>query len=381
MAREYTHKLRDSQYHFNKMPSILQRFHIDIWLVILIFLLALGGIFILYSASSGNFSVTRGQLFRFGLGFVLMFTMSQFNPKFYERISPLVYGFALFLLLLVLFWGSTAKGAQRWLNLFGFFRFQPSELMKLALPMILAAWIARTGIPLSIKSIGVSILLLIFPIFLVYKEPDLGTAILIFIAGFFTMFLAGLRLLYLIPTGALAGLGAFLSWEFVLKEYQKDRIRTFLSPETDILGTGWNIVQSKTAIGSGGLFGKGFMQGTQTQLDFLPERHTDFILAVLAEEWGLLGVSILIVLYSLLLFRCYWITNNAEDTFSRLIAGTITLTFFVYAFVNIGMVSGFLPVVGVPLPLISYGGTSIITLMAGFGIVMSISTHKNLIKK
>lgn len=381
MAREYTHKLKDSEHHFSKPASILQKFHIDIWLLILIFILSFGGIFILYSASSGNFNITKAQIFRFLLGFVLMFVMAQFNPKFYQRIAPWIYGFALLLLLSVLFWGVSAKGAQRWLNLFGIFRFQPSELMKLALPMILSAWIAKTGMPLNIKSIFIAILLMFMPIYLVYKEPDLGTAILIFIAGFFTMFLAGLRWIYLIPTGALAGLGAFLSWEFVLKEYQKDRIRTFLSPETDILGTGWNIVQSKTAIGSGGLFGKGFMQGTQTQLDFLPERHTDFILAVLAEEWGLIGVFILIILYSFLLFRCYFITNSAEDTFSRLIAGTITLTFFVYAFVNMGMVSGFLPVVGVPLPLISYGGTSIITLMAAFGILMSISTHKNLIKK
>lgn len=381
MAREYAHKLKDSEHHFSKSPSILAKFHIDIWLVLLIVVLAIGGIIILYSASSGSHSVTKGQIYRFILGFGIMFAMAQFNPKFYERLAPWAYGLALFLLVLVLLWGASAKGAKRWLDIFGLVRFQPSELMKLALPMVLATWIAKTGMPMSLKGVGVSILLLLLPVFLVYEQPDLGTAILIFIAGFFTMFLAGLRWIYLIPTGILGAIASFLSWEFVLKEYQKDRIRTFLSPESDILGTGWNIVQSKTAIGSGGLFGKGYMQGTQTQLDFLPERHTDFILAVLAEEWGLIGVSVLIILYALLLFRAYWITRNAENTFSRLIAGTISLTFFVYAFVNIGMVSGFLPVVGVPLPLISYGGTSIITLMAGFGILMSISTHKSFIKK
>src|SRR5690606_1801055 len=272
--------------------------------------------------------------------------------------------------------GIGAKGAQRWLQLPGLPRFQPSEFMKLAVPMTLAWYLSARTLPPRTSHMMVAVVILALPFVLVLKQPDLGTALLIAAAGLIVLFLAGLSWKWIAGVVAAVGIAVPIMWHFVMHTYQKQRVLTFLDPEKDPLGTGWNIIQSKTAIGSGGLYGKGWLEGTQSHLDFLPESHTDFIIAVLAEEFGFWGVCVLLALYVLVIARCLFIAARAQDTYSRLMAGCIGVTFFVYVFVNIGMVSGILPVVGVPLPLISYGGTSVLTLMASFGMLMSIQTHK-----
>jgi rod shape determining protein RodA len=255
-------------------------------------------------------------------------------------------------------------------------RFQPSEIVKLVMPMIVAWYLARHALPPSFKSICITLVIILVPVVLLLKQPDLGTSLLVAIAGLFALLMAGLRWRYIIGALVLLVPIATAMWFFVLHEYQKRRVMTFMNPESDPLGAGWNIIQSKAAIGSGGVFGKGWLQGTQSHLDFLPEGHTDFIIAVLAEEFGLVGVCLLLIVYLLVIARGFYITLQAQDTFSKLLAGSITLTFFIYVMVNIGMVSGLLPVVGVPLPLISFGGTSLVTLLSGFGILMSIHTHR-----
>ncbi|MGB2045012.1 MAG: rod shape-determining protein RodA, partial [Porticoccaceae bacterium] len=282
-------------------------------------------------------------------------------------------------LIMVLFFGVGAKGAQRWLDL-GFTRLQPSELMKVAVPLMISAYLGKRPIPPSFSHIIVTLLLISLPVLLIVEQPDLGTSILIFAAGFFVLFLAGLRKRYLLGAFLLALAAIPSLWFFVMRDYQKQRVLTLLSPEDDKLGAGWNIIQSTTAIGSGGLNGKGWTMGTQSQLNFLPESHTDFIIAVLAEEFGLIGVLTLCIAYLLLIGRCMVIALNSQSQFGRLIAGSLSLTFFIYVFVNMSMVSGILPVVGVPLPLISYGGTAIVTLFLGFGILMAISTEPKRIR-
>ncbi|MGB1271960.1 MAG: rod shape-determining protein RodA, partial [Endozoicomonas sp.] len=268
-----------------------------------------------------------------------------------------------------------SKGAQRWIQLPGF-RFQPSEVIKLVMPIVMAAFLARRSLPPSLKDVVLSLMIIGVPVVLIAKQPDLGTSLLIGASGLFVVLLAGLRKRFVFSALCLAIPTVYVLWHFFMYDYQKQRVLTFLNPESDPWGGGWNIIQSTIAIGSGGLYGKGWLQGTQSHLDFLPESHTDFIIAVLAEEFGLLGCLLLLSIYVLILGRGLFITLNAQTLFGRLLAGSITLTFFVYIFVNIGMVSGVLPVVGVPLPLVSRGGTSLLTLLAGFGLLMSVHTHR-----
>ena len=283
------------------------------------------------------------------------------------------------LLILVLAAGDVGKGAQRWLDLY-VIKFQPSEMMKLITPMMLAWYLSEKPLPPTVKPLLISAILVIMPTVLIASQPDLGTSILVAAAGFFVVFLAGLRWRVLLGV-FLAGL-AFIPvlWR-LMHDYQKQRVLTLLNPESDPLGSGYHIIQSKIAIGSGGIYGKGWLNGTQSQLDFLPERHTDFIFAVFAEEFGMMGAIVLLALYVFIILRGLYIASKAQDSFGRLLAGSLSLTFFVYLFVNVGMVTGVLPVVGVPLPLVSYGGTSMVTLMAGFGMLMSINSNRRLLSR
>ncbi len=312
----------------------------------------------------------------FGIGFIVMFTLAQIPPKVYQAFSPYFYIFGVLALLSVMIFGEVRMGAQRWIDIPGFGSVQPSEFMKIGMPMMIAWFLSRHPLPPSFKNVIISLVLIIVPFLLIAEQPDLGTSLLILASGLFVLFLSGLSWKLI---GAAIGLMCMiipLAWQFLLHDYQRQRVLTLLNPEADALGTGWNIIQSKTAIGSGGFFGKGFLQGTQSHLHFLPEGHTDFIIAAYSEEFGLIGVLILITLYFAIIFRVLQIGLNCFHNYGRLVAGTLGLSFFVYVFVNAGMVSGILPVVGVPLPFMSYGGTAIITLMATFGLVMSIHTHR-----
>jgi len=376
MFQEYVRSLPDLDLHGR--PPLSYRLHIDVPLLLLLVGLSSAGLFILYSASGGNLAIVKRQAMHLVLGFVVLFLGAQFDPRTYARWGLGAYGLGLVLLIAVLIAGKTGKGAQRWLDLPGLPAFQPSEIMKIAVPIALAWYLTRKPLPPKFKHIFGALLGLGVPFALIMMQPDLGTSLLIVFSGVFVIFLAGMswRLI-------LGFIAIFLSmfpmlWLFVMRPYQKQRVLTFLNPESDQFGSGWNIIQSKTAIGSGGFEGKGYMQGTQSQLDFLPESHTDFIIAVLSEEMGFIGAVILILTYLAITFRGMLICIRARDSFGRLLAGSLTLTFFIYVFVNIGMVTGILPVVGVPLPLISYGGTSIVTLLASFGLLMSVSTHQKI---
>ncbi len=352
-----------------------QKLHLDLPLIVLLLVLSSVGLFVLYSASGQSDYYLKRQLVSLAIGFGVMLAAAQVSPAFLRRWAFAPYTIGVVMLIVVLFFGTGAKGAQRWLELASI-RFQPSELLKIAVPLMLASYLGRRYLPPVFKHVCWALVLTTVPAMLVGLQPDLGTALLIFVSGFFVLFLAGLGKRYML-SALLATMGAIpVFWFFLLREYQKQRILTLLDPQADKLGAGWNIIQSTTAIGSGGLHGKGWAQGTQSQLDFLPESHTDFIIAVLGEEFGFVGVLILMSLYLLILGRCVYIGLRAETMFGRLLAGSITLTFFVYIAVNMGMVSGLLPVVGVPLPLVSYGGTSIVTLMLGFGMLMAVSVGK-----
>ncbi|MFM2486324.1 rod shape-determining protein RodA [Celerinatantimonas yamalensis] len=355
--------------------SIWWKLHID-WPLLLGVLATLTlGIFILYSASGESQAVITRQGIRIGLAIGAMITLAQLPPDTYRRWAPPLFAAGFALLIAVLVIGHIGKGAQRWLDL-GFVKFQPSEIMKIAVPLMVARYVSQHPLPVRFKHLMIGWVIVLAPVLLIAKQPDLGTALLVAVSGIFALFLAGMS--WRLVAAAIVTAASFLPvlWFFLMHEYQRQRVLTFLHPESDPLGTGYHIIQSKIAIGSGGLFGKGWMHGTQSQLDFIPERHTDFIFAVFSEEFGLVGVSILLLLYLYIIGRGLYIAVQGQDAFERLLAGSITLTFFVYVFVNIGMVSGILPVVGVPLPLISYGGTSIVTLLAGFGMLMSIQTHK-----
>lgn len=359
-----------------RREPLWMRLHLDPWLLLLILILAGVAGFVLYSASSKSMAMVYRQGAHYAVGLAAMMLVAQFQPRFMERWLPPAYLVSVLLLLAVLLVGTEAKGAQRWIRIPGLITFQPSEIMKLVMPMSVAWYLGRREMPPRFKHVCICLLIIFVPVVLILKQPDLGTTLLIAASGIFGLLLAGLRWRYVL--GALLALvpGAVAMWFFVMHGYQKQRVLTFLNPESDPLGAGWNIIQSKAAIGSGGVFGKGWLQGTQSHLDFLPEGHTDFIIAVLAEEFGLVGVALLLLVYLLIIARGLYITHQAQESFSKLLAGSITLTFFVYVFVNIGMVSGLLPVVGVPLPMISYGGTSLTTLLVGFGILMSIHTHR-----
>ncbi len=357
--------------------TFLQCIHIDLPLLIGILLLIGLGLFILYSASNQNPKVVEQQILHTGIAFFVMFAFAQIPPTSYQRWAPWVYIVIMGLLLAVLIMGHIGKGAQRWLNI-GIFRLQPSEIMKLSIPMLLAWHFHNIHLPLKSKTILFSGIIIFIPALFTAKQPDLGTAILLVVAGSSTLLLAGLSWWFIGVIITLAGLGTPILW-YLMHDYQRQRVLTFLNPERDPLGSGYHIIQSKIAIGSGGLFGKGWLNGTQSHLHFLPEHSTDFIFAACGEEFGFIGSIILIILFMFIVLRGLYITINAQDTFTRLLAGSLTLTFFVSFFVNMGMVTGILPVVGIPLPLISYGGSSMLTLMASFGILMSIQTHRKLL--
>ncbi|PMH37488.1 rod shape-determining protein RodA [Vibrio sp. 10N.286.49.B3] len=360
--------------------AFFERLHIDLPLLLGIIVLMGFGLVVMYSASGQSLAMMDRQAMRMALSLVVMIGLAQIPPRTYESFAPALFGVGIILLLGVLFFGESSKGAQRWLNL-GFIRFQPSELLKLAVPLMVARFIGKHSLPASFQTLMISLVMVVVPTILIAKQPDLGTSILIAASGIFVIFLSGIS--WKIIAGAALSLGAFVPvlWFFLMREYQKVRVRTLFDPESDPLGAGYHIIQSKIAIGSGGLSGKGWMQGTQSQLEFLPERHTDFIFAVIGEEWGMLGVLLLLALYLFIIGRGLYLASQAQTAFGRMMAGSIVLSFFVYIFVNIGMVSGILPVVGVPLPLISYGGTSMVTLMAGFGMLMSIHTHRKAFSK
>ena len=360
-----------------KPQGKLDFIHLDLPLLVGLLLLCGFGLIVLYSASGQDLGQVQRQLVRLGFAFGIMVAVAQIHPATLKRWSPWLYLVGIGLLVAVLVFGHIGKGAQRWLNL-GFIRFQPSEMVKLAVPMMIAWFLSEKALPPDWKRMIFSLLMIVIPVLLIFKQPDLGTSLLVASAGIFALFLAGIS--WKTITASLASLAALAPalW-FFMKDYQRQRVLTFMNPESDPLGSGYHIIQSKIAIGSGGIYGKGWLNGTQTQLEFLPERHTDFIFAVLAEEFGFIGIVILLMLYLLIIFRGLYIASRGQDTYSRLLGGSLILVFFVYLFVNTGMVSGILPVVGVPLPLISYGGTSLVTLMAGFGILMSIHTHRKLL--
>jgi rod shape determining protein RodA len=355
--------------------SFFYRHHVDIPLMFGLFLALCFSLFVLYSASGQEADMLVRQFTRTGAAFVLMITVAQIPPKYYAKLSVYLYVVGVVLLIMVELFGDISKGAQRWLNL-GVVRIQPSELFKVVMPLTVATFLAKTTIPPRPLNTILAFMIVGIPTVLILKQPDLGTASLVAVAGFIAIFIAGLSWWWIIAGAAGAAAALPLAWNFVLHDYQKQRVYTLLDPTSDPLGAGYHIIQSKIAIGSGGLYGKGWLQGSQSQLDFLPEPHTDFIFAVLSEETGLIGFLILISLYCFIIGRCVLITLSTKENFERILCGSFTFTFMFYIFVNIGMVSGILPVVGVPLPLISYGGTAMITLTICFGMIMSIHTHK-----
>jgi rod shape determining protein RodA len=358
----------------SETTRLLGTLKLDGPLVLGLALLAVYGQVVLYSASGQDWeSVMRGSI-RIGLGAVAMLALAQVKPVFLRRLSPWLYTLGIVLLLVVDLIGYIGKGAQRWLDL-GIVRFQPSEIMKLAVPMMCAWYLRERALPPDGTSLAVLVAIIGVPAGLTILQPDLGTGLLITMAGVLVILLAGLQWQVITGMAVAGALGAWGGW-FLLHDYQRQRVLTFLDPQADPLGSGYHIIQSTIAIGSGGVFGKGYLNGSQGQLEFLPERSTDFIFAVIGEELGFVGLTILLLLYLLVVARAIYLATQTQDTFARLLAGSLALIFFVYVFINAGMVSGILPVVGVPLPLISYGGTSMVTLLAGFGILMSLYSHR-----
>jgi len=377
---EYTRFLEGSHRDFSRPQTPAERLHLDVVLLTPVLFIMTMGLFVLFSASDGDWDTVTRQIRNFVVGFGVLLVVAQVRLDTVQRWAPALYLAALLLLLLIPFFGVGAKGAQRWLSL-GFIRFQPSEIMKIAMPLMVAAWVVRHTLPPRPSTTVTALLIIALPAIAIATQPDLGTAILVAASGAFVVFMAGVSWWQII-SGALAALACIWpAWLFVLKDYQKQRILTLFDPEADKLGAGWNIIQSKTAIGSGGWSGKGWLEGTQSHLDFLPESQTDFIIAVLAEEFGLRGVLCLILLYGMVVARGLWISFTAQTSYGRLLASAITLTFCVYVIVNMGMVAGILPVVGVPLPFVSFGGTSIVTLLLGFGILTAISTEKRILSR
>ena len=367
-----------SQRTFTAAGRILGALKLDGPLLIGLGLITLYGLVVLYSASGQNWNRVIDGAVRAALGGTAMCVLAQVKPAFLRRLAPFLFVVGVLLLIVVDITGHIGKGAQRWLSL-GFFRFQPSEIMKLAVPMTCAWWLHERPLPPSFSSLCVLAGIILLPTGLTIMQPDLGTGGLIMIGGMMVVIMAGLQFRIIFGLAGLGALAGWLAWQYVLYDYQKQRVFTLLDPESDKLGAGYHIIQSQIAIGSGGVFGKGLLNGSQGQLEFLPERTTDFIFAMVGEELGLLGASILLLLYLFVVGRALYLAVETQDTFARLLAGSIALTFFVYVFINAGMVSGLLPVVGVPLPLVSYGGTSMVTLLAGFGILMSLYSHRKLV--
>jgi rod shape determining protein RodA len=353
----------------------LREIHLDPLMLVLLLAIMAFGLLVLFSALDRDMTQFGNQVVRLGIALVAMVVAAQISPRIYLRWAPLAYVGGLVMLALVLLIGVKVKGSQRWLDLPGLPRFQPSELMKIAVPMMVAWYLHDRPLPPRFLDLCVALVLIAVPAGCIVLQPDLGTAVLVAGAGLAVVVLAGLQWKWMLGAATALAMAAPGLW-FLLQDYQRQRILTLFDPQSDPLGAGWNIIQSTTAIGSGGVHGKGLFQGTQSHLDFLPESHTDFIIAVIGEELGLIGMLSLLALYVLVVARGLWIATQAQHTFQRLVAGALTLTFFVYAFVNVAMVSGLLPVVGVPLPLVSYGGTSAITLLASFGIIMAVRTHR-----
>ena len=366
---------------FSLRPSegLQQRLHIDFPLFLAFLAIFIISLTAIYSASNSNIDAAINQGIKILISISAMAVVAQFSPLTYARVGPWLYFLCLVLLVLVLLIGETRNGATRWLNI-GITSFQPSELMKIAMPLMIARYIARGALPPDVSSVALSITIVLIPSYLIMQEPDLGTSILIAFSGLVVIFLSGLKKRYLAIAFTLFLAYLPFMWSSI-HPFQKKRVLSFLNPESDPLGSGYHLIQSKIAIGSGSLFGKGWLNSTQGQLDFLPERTTDFIFAILAEEFGFLGVSLLIGIYLFIIGRGIMIAINAQDLFSRLLASSISLTFFVYVFVNIAMTTGLLPVVGVPLPLISSGGTSMVTIMIGLGMLISVQTHRRLVEK
>jgi rod shape determining protein RodA len=362
---------------FSATARLLSALKLDGPLLVSLGLLALYALIVQYSASGQSLDTVMRTLMRLGLGTMAMIALAHSGPNFLRSLAPWLYGAGIALLLVVDAIGYVGKGAQRWLDL-GLIRFQPSEIMKLAVPMMAAAFMHERPLPPAWRNLLVLAVIIILPVGLVAMQPDLGTAVLIFATGALVVLMAGLQWQVIAGLVVAAGGLGVIGWNF-LHDYQRQRIRIFLDPQSDPLGSGYHIIQSQIAIGSGGLFGKGWMNGSQAQLEFLPERSTDFIFAVIGEEFGLLGLLVLLLLYLFIVSRSLFLATQASGTFARLLASSLALTFFVYVFINAGMVSGLLPVVGVPLPLISYGGTSVVTLLAGFGILMGLYSHRKLV--
>ncbi|ODS23767.1 rod shape-determining protein RodA [Candidatus Endobugula sertula] len=372
---DFLRRMPEASHDLRQRLSFWQVIHIDPILLLLLFALTVCGLWVLYSASEGNIRMMQRQGVFFVIAYIGLFAVAQVRLSLVARWSIFLYLGGVALLIAVLFIGVGAKGAQRWLSL-GSFRFQPSEIMKLAMPIVISAYLSSKALPPRFKHIFWLLILVFVPTSLIMLQPDLGTSILVAASGLIVLFYAGLSWRYILAAFTLIVMSIWPMWQYVLRDYQRQRVITLFDPESDPQGAGWNIIQSKTAIGSGGITGKGWLEGTQSHLNFLPESHTDFIIAVLAEEFGFIGVVVLLALYLLIIFRGLVIAVNGQDSFRRLLAGSITLTFFIYVFVNVGMVAGLLPVVGVPLPLVSLGGTSLVTLMLGFGVLMAISTEQ-----
>ena len=359
------------------LGNLLRKLHIDIPLFIGLLLICAASFVILYSAGGQELPLLIRHATRMGFAVLLMIVLAHINPRRFQSFSVALFSVCVLLLLAVAVMGQISMGAQRWLDL-GFFRFQPSEFTKISAPMMVAWYLSERALPPKPKHVLGAAILLMVPVLLIAKQPDLGTSLLVASSGAAVLFFAGLSWWFMLGIVALLASLTPVLWHF-MREYQRNRVLTFINPEADPMGAGYHIIQSKIAIGSGGINGKGWLGSSQAELDFLPESSTDFIFAVFAEEFGLFGCVGLLVLYLLVISRCFYIAVQAQDTYSRLLAGSLAFTFFVYVFVNIGMVIGVLPVVVVPLPLVSYGGTSMVTLMAGFGILMSIHTHRKLL--
>jgi rod shape determining protein RodA len=359
------------------MARLLRALRLDGMLLSGLIAVTLFGLFVLWSAAGDNTSLWFSQVARVGIGFALLAVLSQVPDHFLRMLSPAAYALGLVLLVVVALAGDIGKGAQRWLDL-GVIRFQPSEIMKLAVPMMCAWYLHQRPLPPSLRDVGAVMLIILLPVGLIAEQPDLGTALLVAASGLIVLVMGGLSPAFIVGGVAVLGAAVPVAWHY-MHEYQRQRVLTLLDPQSDALGAGYHIIQSQIAIGSGGVFGKGWMNGSQAQLEFLPERSTDFIFAVIGEELGLLGLIALLTGYLFIVGRGMTMSLQCRDAFSRLLAGSIALTFFVYAFVNAGMVMGLLPVVGVPLPLVSYGGTSFVTLMAGFGILMALHSSRKLV--
>ena len=366
-----------AQRTFTLSGRLLGALHLDGPLLLAVLAVCAAGLVVLFSAAGEDVGVFLRQAARVGLGLGVMVLTAQIPPRVWRALAPWLYALGVLLLVAVAIVGDVAMGAQRWLDL-GVIRFQPSEIMKIAVPLACAWFLHDRPLPPSLGTLIVLAAAILVPVLLIAEQPDLGTSLLVAAGGGLVVLLAGLQLRYILGIGALIGGAIPVAWHF-LHDYQRQRVLTFLNPQEDPLGAGYHTIQSQIAIGSGGVFGKGYMNGSQAQLEFLPERSTDFIFAVIGEEWGLVGLAVLLLLYLLVLARGLYIAVQAQDTFTRLTAGALTLIFGVYVFVNAGMVAGLLPVVGVPLPLVSYGGTSMVTLMAGFGILMSIHSRRKLV--